>query len=377
MKKVFVIAILLVKQISLVAQNIGIGTGNPTKAKLEVHGAVDATSAIFGGESTGISLQRNWPGVGFNQYYNGGSRYIANGYAAVQFVDPASGYMGFDMFDNGSANSIASASKRAMVITNDGRVGIGSGDFPPSTLYVARGTAFDGTAVFAGNKHRSHFNYGNEENTYIRAGKDNGTVIINDIPGSRIAMSGNVGINTSTPEYPLEIRQTNVNGNRKGLVIVDPTTFNSWHYFIAGSTNLVLYFNGSTRGYFNSSNGDYSSLSDRRLKTNVQPISSILPGIMKLVPVNYEMKHDSGEHKKNIGFIAQDVKAVFPELVTVTKDSATGYNGIHDLHAVNYSGFGVLAIKAIQEQQNMIDGMSKRMELLEEQNKLLMQLLKK
>ena len=121
MKKILLVAILLTKQIAADAQNVGIGTNNPTRAKLEIHGAVDATSAIFGGESTGISLQRNWPGIGFNQYYNRGSRYMANGYAAVQFMDPNSGYIAFDMFGNGSANSIASASKRAMVITNDER----------------------------------------------------------------------------------------------------------------------------------------------------------------------------------------------------------------------------------------------------------------
>jgi hypothetical protein len=47
--------------LSTVSQNVGIGTSTPTRAKLEVNGAVDATSAIFG-ESSGISLQRNWPG---------------------------------------------------------------------------------------------------------------------------------------------------------------------------------------------------------------------------------------------------------------------------------------------------------------------------
>jgi hypothetical protein len=37
------------------------------------------------------------------------------------------------------------------------------------------------------------------------------------------------------------------------------------------------------------------------------------------------------------------------------KDTATGYRGITDLHAMNYSGFVVLAIKAIQEQQQQIE----------------------
>ena len=42
--------------------NVGIGTTTPTRAKLEVNGVGfgGATSAIFGGDGTGISIQRNW-----------------------------------------------------------------------------------------------------------------------------------------------------------------------------------------------------------------------------------------------------------------------------------------------------------------------------
>src|SRR5215203_6113466 len=87
------------------AQNVGIGTNTPARAKLEVHGSVGATSAIFGGESSGISLQRNWPGIGFNQYYNNGNKYIGNGYAGVQYLDPGTGGFSLDLFPNGSADS--------------------------------------------------------------------------------------------------------------------------------------------------------------------------------------------------------------------------------------------------------------------------------
>ena len=118
----------------------------------------------------------------------------------------------FDMFGSGTANSIASARKRAMIITNDGRVTIGSADYPPATLYVARGNAVDGTAVFSGTVHRSHFNYGNDEHTYIRAGKNNSTVFINDIPGGSTIIY-NAGINSGNVfGYPMEILQNNDRG---------------------------------------------------------------------------------------------------------------------------------------------------------------------
>lgn len=91
---------------------------------------------------------------------------------------------------------------------------------------------------------------------------------------------------------------------------------------------------------------------------------------MKLQPVTYEMKNNDPEHQKTIGFIAQDVKEVFPELVHVINDTATGYKDITDLHTVNYSGFGILAIKAIQEQQQQIDLLKKEIDMLKEQNKI-------
>jgi hypothetical protein len=61
---------------------------------------------------------------------------------------------------------------------------------------------------------------------------------------------------------------------------------------------------------------------------------------MRLEPLTYQFIADK-EHKSNIGMIAQDVKEIYPELVT--------YNEEEDLYHMDYSGFGVIAIKAIQE----------------------------
>ncbi len=245
MKKAFLIAMFFANQVFSNAQNVGIGTNNPTRAKLEVNGAVGATAAIFGGESSGISLQRNWPGIGFNQYYNGVSRYMANGYAAVQFLDPNSGYMALDMFSNGAANGSVNGSQRVMIITNEGRVNIGSGAWPTAVLQVARNSSINGTAVFMGTQNHSYFNYGSSEHTYIRAGFDGGTVFINDIPNGKVALGQLVGIGTATPVYPLEIRQKNY----RGLVLVEEGNFDNWEFSsYYGGLNLV--FNGNVKGFF-------------------------------------------------------------------------------------------------------------------------------
>lgn len=80
-----------------------------------------------------------------------------------------------------------------MVINQDGEVGIGTIS-PTANLDVVRGTAPDGTAIFRGTTHASHFNYSSTEDTYIRGGINGANVIINDVAGL-----GNVGIGTTTP----------------------------------------------------------------------------------------------------------------------------------------------------------------------------------
>ncbi|HAI20089.1 MAG TPA: hypothetical protein DCM10_20015, partial [Xanthomarina gelatinilytica] len=48
-----------------------------------------------------------------------------------------------------------------------------------------------------------------------------------------------------------------------------------------------------------------------------------------------------------IGFIAQEVKSLFPELVH--------FSEADELYGIDYAGFSVVAIKAIQEQQHEIE----------------------
>ena len=211
-----------------ISQNMGIGISNPTKAKLEVSGAVGTTVAIFGGDAHGISVQRNHPSIGFNQYYDGtNSRYIANGYAGVQWFNASTGSMNYDLLPNGTANSIGTPT-RVMTIDNNGRVGIGVSPDPNARLTLARGTGIEGTAVFRGSVYASYFNHGTAENTYIRGGKNDSYVYLNNVAGASTYFGSTtnlvrVGINSGDPMYALEIKQV---GGR-GLILV-ASDFNNW-----------------------------------------------------------------------------------------------------------------------------------------------------
>jgi hypothetical protein len=355
------------------SQNMGIGILNPTKAKLEISGAVGNTVAIFGGDAHGISVQRGNPAVGFNQYYDGtNSRYIASGYAAVQWFDALNGNMNYDVFPNGTANSIGTPT-RVMTIDNNGRVGIGVAPNANARLTVARGTGSEGTAVFRGSVYASYFNYSTPENTYIRGGKSGSYVYLNDVVGASTYFGSTanlvrVGINSGDPMYALEIKQV---GGR-GLILV-ASDFNNWHFNVGPTTaqggyhRLHYYEAANPIGSFHPQTGAYAALSDVRFKKDIQPLERISEKIMQLQPVHYEMKEGHGSSGKKMGFIAQDVKKIFPELVHVDKDTLPGQR-IPDMHLLNYDGLSVYVIQVIREQQATIDALKKRIENLKKLN---------
>ena len=71
---------------------------------------------------------------------------------------------------------------------------------------------------------------------------------------------------------------------------------------------------------------------------------SVLSRVLRLRPVKYKYI-DPDPSLPEAGFIAQEVEELFPEAVTEKNGKK----------AIYYSHFGVIAVKAIQEQQVQID----------------------
>jgi hypothetical protein len=364
--------------------NVGIGLVNPSRGKLEVAGVsgVGATNALFGSGANGISLQQNWPTIGFNQYRDntaGNGKYIGNGYAAIQYFDPGGGTMAVDMFNNGTANNLTNAGKRVLTIQNNGNVSIAAGA-AFTTLYVTKNGNYDGTAIFAGTNHASYFNHSNNEDTYIRPGTTNGKIILNDLPAAKIQIgngNGNVGINISPATYyNLDIGQNLTEG---GIRLISPDWFNhNWEIRNevysnnqgAESSCLTLKYNGGIKGWFRPDTGEWSAQSDRRLKRNIEELDLILPKVMALKPKTYEFINGNPSHNKSFGFIAQELQELFPEIVdsVPTKANPEVPGTFDNQMGVSYAQIGVIAIKAIQEQQQMILDLKKEIDLLK--NKL-------
>ncbi|NDV47067.1 hypothetical protein D0T49_08415, partial [Paludibacter sp. 221] len=114
----------------------------------------------------------------------------------------------------------------------------------------------------------------------------------------------------------------------------------------------VLYVNGKAGG-----STAWTQSSDRRLKTNIRGISYGLPQVMKLNPVSFTMK-ESGN--KQIGFIAQEVRDIIPEIVSGTEgDIEKG-----EVLGISYAEFAPVLVKAIQEQQVVIEQQQKTIDTL-------------
>jgi len=91
--------------------------------------------------------------------------------------------------------------------------------------------------------------------------------------------------------------------------------------------------------------------SDERFKKNISPMTNVLLDLMKLQGVKFNWRKDEFPDKhfddnRHIGFIAQEVEKIFPEVVNTNKE---GYKNI------DYGKLTAVLTEAIKEQQKMID----------------------
>lgn len=194
----------------------------------------------------------------------------------------------------------------------------------------------------------SALNIYNQMNNAVHLGTSNS-------PRLSISGGGKVGIGLTNPVIDLQIKQqsaadANPDGlvnNPSGLMIEAPDD-SAVLMYIDNSNDLNFAFGAgiltTQRSWIQDTSGDYFNTSDRRLKTNIYGMSSVLENVLELRPSFYQFR-DNKDQTMEIGLIAQEVEKLFPEVVT-TK------NG---MKAICYSKLSVLAIKAIQEQQREID----------------------
>jgi len=122
-----------------------------------------------------------------------------------------------------------------------------------------------------------------------------------------------------------------------------------------------LYINYA--GVINATSTTITAISDVRLKENIRDLDDGLNAVMALKPRKFDWKAGKGKDKKDDrGWIAQEFEQVFPDMIYEWLDPAP--EGEEPYKAVNADLIPTL-VKAIQEQQAIIQSLTDRIAQLE------------
>jgi hypothetical protein len=180
----------------------------------------------------------------------------------------------------------------------------------------------------------------------------------NGTPEFYIAANGDIGIGTVLPTHDVHLIHAS-GGPSEGLKLEHTSSGEDWGLYTLSTGDLYLYNDGLFRGDFDGTSGTYTPVSDARLKTNVEGVGSVLAKVGQLKPSTYNFIADA-QGKRWMGFMAQDVEVLFPELVKLNH----GDDG-SEVYTMDYAGMSVVAIKAIQELTAEIEQLRTRISELE------------
>jgi len=291
----------------------------------------------------------------------------ANGFAAlfsntIGVVNTANGSQA--LFSNSIGNSNSAFGYQALYSNTEGNSNVAIGESALYSNSIGKFNTSNGSGAL-------YANTTGEGNTAI-----GGVTLIANTTGN-----SNTAIGTLALTQNIGGTNNIAIGNRSGTAVGSPNANNTIsignYDILNGATNQVIFGNFSSTGYY--SNNPWATFSDARIKTNIKEEVKGLDFIMRLNPVTYyksikEMvrltdnketadfpgKYDV-EKIKFSGFLAQEVEQAA---------TASGYefSGLHkpqnnkDLYALSYESFVVPLVKAMQEQQLMIEKLTKQLE---------------
>lgn len=264
--------------------------------------------------------------------------------------------------------SFETGTTERMRIDSSGNVGIGT------TSPVARLDIISGTArmYFSNQSATAFFTAVNTTNTAYAPMAINGSEMIlktSDAERININGSGFVGINqTPNGNATFQVQETGSASRRVAefyLAVASSTStpavrFNKYDNDTTTSNKFVEFTinqlnNGSGQINANgASQAAFGTFSDIRLKENIQDLPPQLSNICALRPVEFDYKDGSGHQ---IGFIAQEMQQVYPDVVGVDRDEMLTVTG--------WDKTTSRLVKAIQEQQTIIESLTARIAALE------------
>lgn len=251
------------------------------------------------------------------------------------------------------------------------------------------------------------------DNIFFQSGEDDSNprdIIfgIGNTEKARFNTLGNFGIGTTTPNYKLTVigdarfSNTNstqtadawfssLNGSQAYGLFLNTTSQTGLSYSVVGfaetntGTSAGIYGRGTSTGtgaityagYFNGNlayTGTFGQVSDEKFKEGITDIESSLSKIIDLKPKKYSFKKIDGydfPSGKKPEFLAQELNKVFPELVSkashlIIDKSDQNKNRTDEYLSVDYISLIPHIVKAIQEQNNLIEEYKKSVTLLQD-----------
>ena len=135
-------------------------------------------------------------------------------------------------------------------------------------------------------------------------------------------------------------------------------TFKAIQYYNDGASAQKFYVIDS--GAIYSTSTSITSISDQRFKENIKDIDVGLDAVMALKPRRFDWIDGKGEDRKNaVGFIAQEVQTVLPDLISTYEQSPEDTT---EYLAIRQSDLIPTLVKAIQEQQTIIESLKARLD---------------
>jgi len=301
-----------------------------------------------------------------------------------------------------TALTLQSAGTTAITVSTSQNVGIGTAS-PTQKLQVA-GNVFVSAGQYVMCDNAGAWSWQSDASTYLRAYYAGNEAL-------RIDSSGNVGINTTSPNAKLYVRvATNANlrvtdssgtlnlsaendagsaqvamkfnGSQMMLTSAGELLVNGtaapvnglkmaitngsvkWSFGPDGSGNYCV-FNASGTGVYVTNGGtSWTGTSDERLKTDLIPITNGLQKVNSLRSVTGRFKTDEEGTSRSF-LIAQDVKAVFPEAVNTLNDEI-GTLGLAYTDVIPLLVASIKELKAINDTQaETINALTARIVALE------------
>jgi hypothetical protein len=189
-------------------------------------------------------------------------------------------------------------------------------------------------------------------------------------PALTLTSDGKFGIGTSSPGRSLQVQSS----DNTSVYIESTTSDNNGMMILNGNTNqfwgngyheFIMFQNqGNTIGQITAPNGSsvsYNTTSDYRLKKDLKPFKG-LELINRLKTYDFAWKVDDS---RMYGFMAHELQDVLPYIVSGQKDVVDATGKIIP-QTLDYSKLTPILVKAIQEQDEIINSLKKDKERLEQ-----------